>query len=109
MQLKTKLGLVDIPNDDVLAASRDIMSSADGPSKVAAPSGAFSVAGGSASVTDALQALDMAAAVLAAVVAHREMLPPDLAIHAGQVRRLCIAAERGLREPNADAEPQTRT
>ncbi len=31
MQFKTKLGLVDIPNEDVLAAFRDIMSSAQAP------------------------------------------------------------------------------
>lgn len=58
------------------------------------------VAPGSASVADAMQALDMAAAVLAAVAAHREMLPPDIAIHAAKVRNLCLSAGLGLREPN---------
>lgn len=63
---------------------------------------ALSLAACSASVTDALKALDMAAAVLAAVVAHRECLPADLSIHAAQIRNLCLSAERGLREPNAE-------
>lgn len=31
MQFRTKRGLVDIPNEDVLAAARDIMSSAQAP------------------------------------------------------------------------------
>lgn len=61
---------------------------------------ALALAPFSASVADALQALDMAAAVLAAVAAHRDMLPVDLTIHAAQVRSLCLSAERGLREPN---------
>lgn len=53
MQFRTKLGLVDIPNDEVMAASRDIAGSAASTSESAAPSGAFSVAGGSGSVSSA--------------------------------------------------------
>lgn len=41
MQFKTKLGLVDIPNEDVLAASRDIMSSAVATDEIAGPLGSL--------------------------------------------------------------------
>ena len=44
MQFRTKLGLVDIPNEDVLAAARDIAGSGRGPCESAAPLGALAVA-----------------------------------------------------------------
>ena len=47
-------------------------------------------------IAEALQALDMAAATLAAVAAHRDMLPRDLTIHAATVRNLCLSAEQAL-------------
>lgn len=55
MQFRTKLGLVDIPNEDVLAAARDIAGSGRGPSKSAAPLGALAVASCSERLWQALQ------------------------------------------------------
>lgn len=53
MQFKTKSGLVDIPNDEVMAASRDIASSAGSTSETAAPSGSLGVGGGCLEVSSA--------------------------------------------------------
>lgn len=55
MQFRTKLGVVDIPNEDVLAAARDIAGSGRGPSEPAAPLGAFAVASCSERLWQALQ------------------------------------------------------
>lgn len=41
MQIKTKLGLVDIPNEVIMAAARDIAGSADSTPVIAAPSGSL--------------------------------------------------------------------
>jgi hypothetical protein len=57
MQFRTKLGLVDIPNEEVLRASREIMGSAEGTPEIAAPVGAFPPpATGSVSVMDLIAA-----------------------------------------------------
>jgi len=41
MQIRTKLGLVDIPNEVIMAAARDIAGSADSTPVIAAPSGSL--------------------------------------------------------------------
>ena len=53
MQFKTKRGLVDIPNDEVLAASRDIASSAVATCETAGPAGSLGVGGGCLEVSSA--------------------------------------------------------
>lgn len=44
MQFRTKLGLVDIPNEEVLSAARDIAGSAIASCETAGPSGSLAVA-----------------------------------------------------------------
>ncbi len=63
------------------------------------------VAPGSAIASDALEALELAAACLLAVSARNDVLPSDLTMHAAQVRQLCLSSARDLRGPNAPAEP----
>ena len=41
MQIRTKLGLVDIPNEVIMAAARDIAGSTDSTPVIAAPSGSL--------------------------------------------------------------------
>lgn len=47
MQFRTKLGLVDIPNEEVLSAARDIAGSELSPYEIAASLGSLGVGGGS--------------------------------------------------------------
>ncbi len=55
MQFRTKLGLVDIPNEEVLSAARDIAGSAIAPCEIAGPLGSLAVATGSERLWQALQ------------------------------------------------------
>lgn len=59
MQFRTKLGLVDIPNEEVLSAARDIAGSERSPSEIAAPSGSLGVGGGSLPGLDAKWLADL--------------------------------------------------